>query len=295
MLKYLRIGKQEIPAGPDPIELSRIRLATAPDLPIALRSLNDLDQNIKQRLYRSLIPHTLLFRYDIDPITWKGADKATYVTFKAEPKSSKIYLEARSPFDPDDPFYILEIEDNRFNRLDLNLIVLNDPNGQRFDTDIDSDGKSTLFGTVHRNLAAEEQALAAGLAPGQVHSGLRGSAQVFQQLETFLIALGHQSINLEPLTYASAWVFERRGFAYIQGHKLMGEINVEFQPGGRLHAALDGSTPFRQPEQWRSVRGRAWAIHDGILTVMDKHWDGLRMVKQIGRHANVNTFPDAVY
>jgi hypothetical protein len=28
---------------------------------------------------------------------------------------------------------------------------------------------------------------------------------------------------------------------------------------------------------------------------MDKHWDGLRMVKQIGRHANVNTFPDAGY
>ena len=62
-----------------------------------------------------------------------------------------------------------------------------------------------------------------------------------------------------------------------------------------LHAALDGSTPFRQPEQWQSVRGRAWAIHDGILAVMDKHWDGLRMVKQIGRHANVNTFPDADY
>ncbi|MGD2078573.1 MAG: hypothetical protein PVH18_09335 [Chloroflexota bacterium] len=295
MLKYLRIGKQETPTGPDPIELSRRRLATAPDLPIALRSLNDLDQNIKQRIYRSLIPHQILSRFDIDPITWEGPGKTARVSFKAEPGSSKIYLEARSPFDPVDPIFVLEIEDNRFNRLDLNLIVLSDPERQRFDTDVDDEGRSTLFGTVHRNLAAEEQAMTSGLAPGQTRPGLRGSAAVFDQLETFLIALGHRSINLEPLTYASAWVFERRGFAYVQGHKLMDEINEAFQPGGALHLALDGSTPFRQPQQWNSVRGRAWAIHDGILQVLDKHWDGLRMVKQIGRHANVNTFPGGEY
>lgn len=295
MLKYLRIGKQEEPTGPDPIELSRMRLATAPELPIALRSLNDLDQNIKQRIYRVLIPHELLFQYDIDPITWKGPDKSDCVSFKAEPESNKVYLEAHSPFDPDDPFFTLEIEDNRFNRLDLNLIILSDPNGQRYDIDVDDEGRSTLFGTIRRNLASEEQAMAAGLAPGQIRPGLRGSGSVFAHLETFLIGLGHRSINLEPLTYASAWVFERRGFAYIQGHKLMDQVNQEFQPGGRLHAALDGSSPFRQPEQWNSVRGRAWAIHDGVLEVLDKHWDGLRMVKQIGRHANVNTFPDAVY
>ncbi len=295
MLKYLRIGKQEAPVGPDPIELTRMRLATAPDLPIALRSLNDLDENIKQRIYRVLIPHALLFQYDIDPITWLGPDKSTCITFKADPESSKLYLEARSPFDPADPFFTLEIEDNRFNRLDLNLIILSDPEGQRFDVDVDEEGRSTLFGTIRRNLAAEEQAMAAGLAPGQIRPGLRGSGSVFAQLETFLIGLGHRSINLEPLTYASAWVFERRGFAYVQGHKLMDQINREFQPGGELHTALDGSTPFRRPEQWNSVRGRAWAIHDGVLEALDKHWDGLRMVKQIGRHANVNTFPEGVY
>ena len=55
------------------------------------------------------------------------------------------------------------------------------------------------------------------------------------------------------------------------------------------------STPFRQPEQWRTVRGRAWAIHDGILAAMDARWNDLRMVKQVGKHAGVNTFPDAVY
>jgi hypothetical protein len=118
---------------------------------------------------------------------------------------------------------------------------------------------------------------------------------VFHQVETFLIALGHRSFALEPMTYVSAWVFERRGFAYMTGHQLMKTIHEEFQPGGRLHAALDGSTPFRQPDQWETVRGRAWAIHDGILEVIDKRWDGLRMMKRLGRHSGVNTFPDAIY
>ena len=43
------------------------------------------------------------------------------------------------------------------------------------------------------------------------------------------------------------------------------------------------------------VRGRAWAIHDGILSVLDTRWNDLRMVKQVGRHAHVNTFPDGIY
>jgi hypothetical protein len=43
------------------------------------------------------------------------------------------------------------------------------------------------------------------------------------------------------------------------------------------------------------VRGRAWAIHDGILDVLDARWDGLRMIKQVGRHAGAETFPGAEY
>jgi hypothetical protein len=295
MLRYLRTGKRQSKSGPDPVELSTSRLAVAPDLPIALRSINDLHHNIKQRIYRSLIPHSLLFRHDIDPITWQGPGKTARVELKAEKESGKVYLEARSPFDPGDPFFILEFADNRFNRVELNLIVLNDPNGERFDTDVDDEGKPTMFGTLRRNMEAERNAMAAGLAPGQIRQGVRGSAEVLHQLEGFLISLGHRSIALEPLTYASALMFERRGFAYIQGHGLMNQIHQEFQPGGRLHAALDGSTPFRQPGQWQTVRGRAWAIHDGVLDLIDKQWDRLRMIKQIGRDANVNSFPDAVY
>ena len=135
----------------------------------------------------------------------------------------------------------------------------------------------------------------AGLCPGQTRAGLRASEQALDHTETFLALLSHQSFFLEPLTYASAWIFEKRGMAYIRGHKLMDDIHREFQPGGILHCALDGSTPFRQPEQWETVRGRAWAIHDGILEAMGQRWDYLRMVKQLGKQAGVQTFPQAIY
>ena len=135
----------------------------------------------------------------------------------------------------------------------------------------------------------------AGLAPAQPRASLRASRQVFDQLEIFLAALGHRAFFLEPLTYASAWLFERHGFAYLRGHKLMDDIQREFRPGGRLHQALDAKTPFRQPEAWRTVQGRAWAIHDGILEIIGARWDGIRMVKQVGRHAGVETFPESIY
>jgi hypothetical protein len=75
----------------------------------------------------------------------------------------------------------------------------------------------------------------------------------------------------------------------------MDDIHREFQPGGKLHAALDGSTPFRQPDAWQTVRGRAWAIQDGILEVIGERWRDLRMIRVVGKHAGVETFPGAKY
>jgi hypothetical protein len=175
------------------------------------------------------------------------------------------------------------------------LIVLSDPAAVRYSIDRTDDGDPTLFGTLKRNLQAEEGARQAGLAPGQVRAGLGGSRLVFEQLDTFLSMLGHRAYFLEPLTYASAWVFERRGFAYVRGHKLMDDIHREFQPGNPLYECLDGRSPFRKRDQAHTVRGRAWAIHDGLLDALGLRWDNLRMVKQIGRHAGVESFPQAVY
>jgi hypothetical protein len=75
----------------------------------------------------------------------------------------------------------------------------------------------------------------------------------------------------------------------------MDDIHREFQLGGKLYECLDDASMFRKRDQASTVRGRAWAIHDGILDALDLRWDNLRMVKQIGRHAGVETFPQAAY
>lgn len=295
MFRSLRVKRQPDPVVPDHETVLVDWLTRSPNVPATLRQVNGLPDNAKKRTYRTLLPPGLLTRFGIDPITWQGPDGDQHVVLKARQGMSVVSISVRARIEPPDEFFFLELQDSSLNSINLDFLVLGDPDSPRFPIDYDEEGRATLFGTVRRNLAAEERAMQAGLAPAQVYRGLGASKLVLQHLEAFLVSVGHAAYFLEPLTYASAWLFERRGFAYVRGHKLMDDIQQEFQTGGRLRRALDGSTPFRQPDQWRTVRGRAWAIHDGILEVLDSSWNDIRMVKQVGRHAGVETFPDAIY
>lgn len=295
ILRSLRVKKHTETSGSNLSTLPTEHLDRDPTVAISFKQLNNLPENTKGRIYRSLLPYELMMHYGIDPITWKSTDTAQPVRLKADPGTNMVeialYTQASSP----DDIFSIQLSDNANNGIDLDFLQINDPHSPRFDTDRDQEGKPTLYGTARRNVVEERKAILAGLVPGQTRSGLRASEIVFEHLETFLVTLGHREYFLEPLTYASAWLFERRGFAYLRGHKLVTEIHKEFQPGRRLHKALDNSTPFRQADHWRTVRGRAWAIHDGILESIGARWDGLRMVKQIGKCAGVKTFPGAEY
>lgn len=295
MFKRLRVKPEPQKVGPDPSGISVSQLIGDANLPVSLKALNSLPENPKLRLYRTLIPIQLLADFDINPRTWMNPDKLTQIKLDAEKDSNKVKITAWYGEDPANEFFYLELADNVYNGIDLNFLIVNNPISPRFRTDFDDEGRETLFGTVRRNLVEEEKAMRAGLAPGQIREGLRCSQVVFNHIETFLTMMAHHAFFLEPLTYVSAWIFEKRGFAYSKGHHMMDTIHKEFQPGGELHKALDASTPFRQPDQWKTVRGRAWAIHDGILEAIDRKWDDLKMIKQVGRHAGTNTYPDARY
>lgn len=295
MFKRLRVKSEPEKTGTGIGNISISQLIGDASLPVTIRALNSLPENAKLRLYRVLIPVQVLAEFDINPRTWKNPDKLQQVRLDAEPGDDKVKITAWYGEDPRNEFFYLELADNQYNGIDLHFLIANNPTSEKYRTDFDDQGRETLFGTVHRNLGEEEKAMRAGLAPGQIREGLRSSSIVFTHIETFLTMMSHHAFFLEPLTYVSAWIFEKRGFAYSKGHQLMDTIHREFQPGGALHQALDGSTPFRQPGQWQTVRGRAWAIHDGILQVLDRKWDDLKMIKQVGRHAGINTFPDAGY
>ena len=295
MFKYLKLKDNSEKAPTYSRNLVTDWLDEDSDIPITLKQINNLPRNFKKRVYRNLLSPGLLSRFGIHPITWKGSDGQERVGLTAEPGTNVVHLWAQSSNDPEDEFFRLEMADNIFNGIDLHLLLLNDPNSPKFETEIDEAGNPTLFSTARRNISEERRAKQAGLAPAQIRSNLGASSLVIEQIDVFMATLGQQAYFLEPLTYASAWVFERRGFAYVRGHQLMEQIHQEFQPGGKLRTTLDGSSPFRQSNQCCSVRGRAWAIHDGILDVIDARWDNIRMIKQVGRHAGVITYPEATY
>lgn len=79
----------------------------------------------------------------------------------------------------------------------------------------------------------------------------------------------------------------------------MEKIDKEFRPGGLLNEKLDDSTPFRRKGMEQSVRGRSWAIYDGIfLDAFEEEWESPVMYRTLGKDFKdfkVNTFLDQIY
>jgi len=121
-----------------------------------------------------------------------------------------------------------------------------------------------------------------------VRRGLRLLTQATEAFEGFITSLGHDIYFVEPLYYHNAIIFERYGFNYQSGRRLMEQVETGFSPGGSLRALLDGSTPFRKPEAAGSIRLRSWAIHDGIL---GEAFTDVTMYKRVGKSAGISTCP----
>ncbi len=261
------------------------------NIPSSIREINALPDKEKQSIYKLLLPDWLYTTYDIDrdSLTKNGL---ALVKFRCPNGSRAVEIIAKRDISDRDPLLYVNIADTFNNQLLVLLVVVNDLDSPRFDTDIDEYGNSTQFGTTGRNLVAEELAMKAGLAPGQIRKGLRSFSQSVPIFEDFVSKMGHDLFLIEPLAYHNAWVFERYGFNYIRGYKEMCQIDSEFRRGGELHRKLSNDQVFRSEDCWKSVRGRSWAIHDGIL---GHPFTGFQMYKRLGTHAGICTFPDALW
>ena len=258
----------------------------------SLRQLNVLPEAVKEGIYRHLLPPQILDRFGIDPDTLCDLHGDRLVRFTCPEGSRVVEVDVRPEIGFPDPVLYLELSDTRLNQIEVVLLVVNDPSSERFQTDRDWQGERTEFGTLRRNLPEEARAMEAGLAPGQVRRGLGLSRTLLPLFEQFVSRLAHDYYLMEPLAYHNAILFERMGFNYVQGLRKIQWIHAAFQPGGPLHRALDGSTPFRHPDAGATVRGRSWAIHDGIL---EEPWHGIRMYKRVGKEAGLDTFPGGAY
>ncbi len=258
----------------------------------SLAGLNNLPAAEREAAYRSLLPDEVFTRFGINRADPVDAEGRPLFAVQGIPDTGSVEISYYHQASARDPLIYVHLADTPNNQIIVLLLVVNDPDAPRFDVDRNWKGERTKFGTLSRNLEAELAAMQAGLAPGQVRRGLKLSRSLLATFEVFVTRLGHDLFFLEPLAYHNAILFERYGCAYSQGHKKMAWIHQEFQPGGVLSSRLDGSTPFRRPDAFRTVRGRSWAIHDGVL---GEPFTGVHMYKGVSRDAGLCTFPDAVW
>ena len=255
--------------------------------PSTIGGINLLPEPEKRAIYSRYIPESLLERFNLPPLT--SAAGHNLLQFRFASGTSDVEMRLYHEINFPDPILYAHLTDTMNGQIHTLLYILNDPDTPRFDVDRMPDGSPTKFGTLRRNIAAEEKALAAGLAPGQVRRGLRMLGEAVQSFEKFVSALGHDIYFVEPLYYHVAVIFERYGFSYQVGKRLMDSIHAGFQPGGDLHALLDGSNAFRQPDAAHGIRKRSWAIHDGLL---GEPFTNITMYKHVGKNAGVSTTPD---
>lgn len=258
----------------------------------SINSLNQLPLEVKERVYRQLIPDRIFSLLGIDDESFLNPEGERVVDFVAPRQGGFAIIEVRRRRADEDCAFFLEVADTPLGKVEVTFLVVNDPEGPRFAIDRDEEGRRTKFGTVRRNLSEEERAMRAGLAPGQVRRGLRVMSPFISRAVSFFSQLGQDMFVVEPMGYHNAIAFERRGFGYIRGLKKMTRINEGFARGGDLYRKLDGSSPFRRPELARTVRGRSWAIHDGIL---DEPWRDVEMYLPFSRPLKVDTFPFGAY
>lgn len=259
--------------------------------PDSIRGINDLPESARLSIYHTLLPEWIFPAFGIDPVT-HTVRGIRVIHVRCPSGSSSVEVSIYNAPESTEPTLYLHMGDSFNSQLVVFLVVINDPASPRYNVDRDEDGRPNQLGTERRNIPEEIRAMRAGLAPGQVRRGLRVFRSMLPVFEKFVQNMGHALFFIEPLFYHNAIIFERYGFSYSQGLQMMKTIHREFLPGGCLHKKLTGETPFRSPDAWRTVTGRSWAIHDGIL---GRPFTGIQMYKRVGYDAHVETFPGAVW
>jgi acetoin utilization protein AcuC len=256
--------------------------------PFTIGGINKLPENEKRAIYARYIPSELMDRFGLRDLA--GNHELLRFRFTEGSSDVEMMLYHRAGFP--DPILYAHLADSINNQIYILLYILNDPTSPRFDVDKLPDGAPTQFGIRKRNLEAEAAAMQAGLAPGQIRRGLRLLGPAIRAFEQFMTTLGHDMYYIEPLYYHNAVLFERYGFSYQMGRRLMNEIQAGFGEGGAFRRKLDDSTSFRSPDAAGSIRLRSWAIHDGIL---GEPFTNVTMFKRVGVAASLNSAPGCAW
>jgi hypothetical protein len=263
----------------------------------SIAKVNRLPKEERDSIYLRLVPDSIFERFHIDRKALTNPFGERVVRGIFPPDENFGCIEVKYRYTDEDCIFSCQVSLQSFmESLHLDFLIINDPFSERFKVDVDEFGRDTLLGAQSRNIPEEIRAMEAGLAPGMVRRGLKLLREFVRSLEAFMVPLELNTVTMGAFFYHNAILWERRGFTYFKGGKRMEKIHREFQPGGLLYQKLDDSTPFRRRGMEKTVRGRSWAIYDGILVeAFDEEWESPTMYKIVGKDFGVNTFPGQIY
>ena len=232
----------------------------------SIQEINALPREVAEALYARLVPDELFDRFGIDPSTLCDRDGARLVRVTAPPDKPWARVEVRSSTEDRDPALLVDVEMSPLSVPELAFVQITDPAGPRFAIDRDPDGRDTLFGTASRNVVEEARAMRDGPGPragaarpaaalagagrdgGLLHADRQGDLPH----RAALLPLGH------PL--------RAPGLRLPDGPRRDGGDPRRLLRG---RGAADGARRLlaasARPDAARTVRGRSWALHDGVI------------------------------
>ena len=151
------------------------------NLPHTIREINALGDEKRREIYRQLVPNWLTKDYQIGDI-----NNPTILSLIAPERSRAVELALRRYDTERDPVLYINMADTFNHQILVLLVIVNDPNSERYSIDVDLQGNNTNFGTTSRNIPAEVAAKQAGLAPGQIRRGLRAFKRSVPVFEDFI-------------------------------------------------------------------------------------------------------------
>ena len=264
--------------------------ALSPPGPTSVRELLTLPVVERSPFLDYLVPPELTAHFGLPESRSWQSDAVSPFRWVDLPESNTLRIEVWPDPGGEDPALALELGDTYYGHLEAAWIVINDVSAPRYDVDRDPHANPAPSGSSIRNLREEIRALSAGLAPNQVRPGLKMFRPLIARIEGLASLLRIGILYVAPLAYHNAIKYEKYGFTYAAGQEELEWIHREFGPGGVLRRRMDGCRPFRMPWMAETVRGRSWAIHDGIL---ERRWMAPQMYKFVGRSFSTCTFPDA--
>jgi hypothetical protein len=195
-------------------------------LPRTIYEINRLPEEERSALVSALIPPRLLEMFRIDPRTFRNPSGAECAKIVCPEEMPFFQIDVRR--DPGDATrFLCELP---FGQMEISFIIVNDPDGERYDIDVDDQGHDTYFGTARRNVPEEIRAM------GRARARQCGGLRMMRRWSRWTTSGGPAKFYFLAAGINSAIPHERSGFQCGKGRK---DRSNAIPPGGELHARLD--------------------------------------------------------